>query len=104
MICRLALSLIKAADPQVVRTWNIDHFSTQIEAQTRFNHGPNDVLLSPIRFGPPTVTVMSWARGVESEENRSVIPGFRRSEGGQSIDLMRTVIEKRAQLQECQIP
>ena len=80
MVCRLVLSLRKAAGPGVVRAWNVDHFSTQIEIQTNVYRGSDDVLLSPLSFRHPTLTVSSFARGgAESEESGLLIPGPQRS-------------------------
>ena len=63
MICRLVLSLRKATGPNVIKAWNVDHFS--IEPETRVHHG---VALTPLRFHPPTIA--SSERGVQSEESR----------------------------------
>jgi len=68
MIYRLILSLRKATDPTVLRAWNVDHFSTQIETRMLDPHGPYGVFLTPIRFNPPTVTATSSGREVESDE------------------------------------
>ena len=68
MICRLILSLRKATDPTVIRAWNVDHFSTQIETRMLDPHGPHGVFLTPIRFNPPTATATNSGREVESEE------------------------------------
>jgi hypothetical protein len=89
MMCRLILSLRKATDPTVVRVWNVDHFSPQIETQAFNRHGPDGgALLGPMCFRLPTITVTSSRRGVESEENVSVIPNFYTSlaDRGWSID------------------
>ena len=51
MICRLVLSLKKATDPNVIRAWNVDHFTTQHDTLS-----PVDVPMSPISFHTPTVT------------------------------------------------
>ena len=51
MICRLVLSLKKATDPNIVRAWNVDHFSTQLDTLS-----PIDVPMSPISFHSPTIT------------------------------------------------
>ena len=60
MICRLVLSLKKASDPNVIRAWNVDHFSTQSESLSSVG-----VALTPIFFYPPTIT--------ETEGNGSTI-------------------------------
>jgi len=89
MICRLILSLRKATDPTVIRAWNVDHFSTQIESRMLDPHGPYGVFLTPIRFNPSTVTATSSGRGVESEGeeeeeegDRLVVPDFYKSLAG----------------------
>jgi len=86
MICRLLLSLRKATDPSVVRAWNVDHFSTQIETLTDSYRGSDGVFLSPVHFQRTTVTAASSGRG--SEEGGLITPGFRGSlvERGWSID------------------
>lgn len=70
MICRLVLSLRKATDPNVIRAWNVDHFSTQAETQSQFHHGLEGVL-TPIRFHPPTLTVTSGAGSGTKDEERN---------------------------------
>ena len=57
MICRLVLSLKKATDPNVVRAWNVDHFTTQVDTL-----GLIDVPMTPISFHVPTV--ISTERGL----------------------------------------
>ena len=69
MICRLVLSLKKATDPNVVRAWDVDHF-TQFEPQA--HHGSTGMPLTPMIFRPPTVA--SLERGMKWEENRLAIP------------------------------
>ena len=88
MICRLVLSLRKATDPSVVRAWNVDHFSTQIESQTNVYRGSDGVFMTPIHFRHPAATATSSGRGVVSEESGLITPGFRGSlaERGWSID------------------
>ena len=49
MICRLVLSLRKASDPNLIRAWNVDHFSTHTESQT-VPRGLDGTHLSPLRF------------------------------------------------------
>ena len=53
----------------MIRAWNVDHFSTQIETRMLdpHAHGPHSVFLTPIRFNPPTVTATSSGREVESK-------------------------------------
>ena len=69
----------------MVRAWNVDHFSTQEE--TQFHHGQDAMLLSPIRFQHPTVTLASSGRGRESQIGL-MAPGISRSlaESGRMID------------------
>ena len=52
MICRLVLSLRKASDPNLVRAWNVDHFTTQINTQNipSSSSDAGGVGLSPMRF------------------------------------------------------
>ena len=75
MICRLVLSLRKATDPNVIRAWNVDHFSIQLE--TRARQGLDGVRLTPILFHSPTVT--SSERGVQLEGDRLTVPIVNRS-------------------------
>jgi len=63
MICRLVLSLRKASDPNLVKAWNVDHFSTQIDPSLSQSGGSGGVHLSPLRFRGLTTTLL-----VDSEE------------------------------------
>ena len=65
MICRLVLSLKKATDPNVIRAWNVDHFTTQLDTLS-----PVDVPMTPIFFHTPTVT--SSERRSEPKGNGSM--------------------------------
>lgn len=84
MICRLVLSLRKATDPNLVRAWNVDHFS---QVETQLHRGQETTLLSPLRFYHPTVTVASLGRGMESEDG-FMTPGISRplADSGWTID------------------
>jgi len=68
MICRLVLSLRKATDPNVVKAWNIDHFTTQFGTHTQHN----GMLLSPLRFQTLTLAATSLERGTASENDPMV--------------------------------
>jgi hypothetical protein len=66
MICRLVLSLKKATDPNVIRAWNVDHFSTQLDTLS-----PIDVPMTPISFHSPTITTSD--RGLDPRRNGSMV-------------------------------
>ena len=59
MICRLVLSLRKATDPNVVRAWNVDHFTNHTCSQT-LSDGP---ALTPIRFNRSLGMTTTDSRG-----------------------------------------
>jgi len=69
LICRLVLSLRKASDPNLVRAWNVDHFSTQISTQSRSGGlgggggGGRGTHLSPLRFRTLTTSVPMSSEG-----------------------------------------
>lgn len=74
MICRLVLSLRKASDPNLIRAWNVDHFTTQNGTQTLspvLDRG--GVNLTPLRFrNLATSLTTSEGDGIGSENGLMV--------------------------------
>ena len=88
MICRLVLSLRKASDPNLIRAWNVDHFSTQVGTQNPSRGGSGGAHLSPLRFrGLTTPTLTNYGEGNELMMASSVVGGSLVDSGTTTIDV-----------------
>ena len=77
MICRLVLSLKRATDPNVIRAWNVDHFSTQLDTLS-----PIDLPMTPISFHTPTITSSDRESGRRGKEPMAQVVSVPTSDNG----------------------